>query len=354
MLVVPTLGGGGAERVILRVARHMHERGNRVTIVVFRGGGAYEPLVPEGIRLITLGGRAPVVALSRTIRRERPEVILSTLVEANLACVFARRLARSRARLVIRETIHISTHGKRQGGWVWRVLPRLIALLYPRANAVIANAQAMADDLVELGVPANKIHVVGNPVVEPSLVAAGREPAVQAWAHHKPLVLGVGRLVHQKGFDVLLHALARMDPETHLALLGEGPDRDALLQLAADLGLEHRIHMPGFINPPWPVMARADVVALSSRTEGMPNVLIQALALGTPVVATDCPSGPRELLGQHLPDALVPVDDAEALAKAIQRSLAQPPSAEAMAAAVRPFDAATCLAQYEAILEGRI
>jgi glycosyltransferase involved in cell wall biosynthesis len=174
-------------------------------------------------------------------------------------------------------------------------------------------------------IPIQKVHVIYNPVVSPELYEKADAPLEHPWfrSNQPPVILGVGRHRPQKGFDTLLRAFARVRQETpaRLVILGEGPERPNLERLASELGVAADVDMPGFDPNPFRYMRRAGVFVLSSRYEGLPNVLIQALACGCPVVSTDCPSGPSEILDGGRYGALVPVDDVEAMAGAIVRAL---------------------------------
>lgn len=175
--------------------------------------------------------------------------------------------------------------------------------------------------VVNHGIPRPKVRVIYNPVVDDRLFAMAAEPPSHAWAgaNDKPLILGVGRLSAEKDFATLLRAfrLVRNARPARLAILGEGKERHALEQMVDELGLQAHVSLPGFVANPFSVMSRASVFVLSSRFEGLPNALIQALALGVPLVSTDCPSGPREVLEDGRYGTLVPVGDAERMAEGI-------------------------------------
>ena len=330
-LFVPSLVGGGAERVIVDLAAALTRAGHRVELVLARAEGAYLTSVPEDVPIVDL--RASRVALAlpalvRYLRRVRPRAVLSTLEHANVVTLLAAPFAPA-TRIVIREA-NTSPLDLGADGVRGRVVGALMRWLYPRAHAVVAVSAGVAEALrTTVGVPADRIDVIANPVVtERVLAGAQREPS-HPWASDggAPLVLGVGRLAPQKGFDVLLRAVARVRAgrRCRLLILGEGDERPALEALAEELGIADDVAMPGFDPDPFAAMARADLFVLSSRWEGLPNALIQALALGTPAVATDCPSGPSEIADEGRFARLVPVDDVAALADAIASALDDPP-----------------------------
>ncbi|HEY8366975.1 MAG TPA: glycosyltransferase, partial [Bacteroidia bacterium] len=225
-------------------------------------------------------------------------------------------------RLVVREANTISVSSKNSLNFKARILPLLMKLLYPSADAVIAVSEGVAKDLTQIiGLPAEKVKVIYNPVITPEIFKKAEEPIKHPWfaPGELPVILGVGRLTKQKDFVTLIRAfdIVRKEYPSRLVILGEGEERPKLEALVKELGLEQYVYMPGFEENPFKYMKHAAVFVLSSRWEGLPNVLIQALALGTPVVSTDCPSGPREILSAGKYGTLVPVGDYDALAKAI-------------------------------------
>lgn len=354
-LFLPSLAGGGAERVVVDLATTLAAAGHRVELVLARREGPYLADVPSAVAVVDLGARrvaAALPALARYLRRRRPHALLATLEHANVVALLAARTAPG-VRVVVREAnttpLDLGADGSRG-----RVVGWLMRRLYPRAHRVVAVSEGVASALRDgLGVPAERIEVIGNPVVTPRVLAgAGRAPA-HRWFHDggPPVVLGVGRLEPQKGFDVLLRAFAgaRSRHPCRLLLLGDGGRRAELEALAAELGVAEEVALPGFDPDPFPAMAAAGAFVLSSAWEGLPNVLIQAMALGTPAVATDCPSGPAEVTDGGRLGWLVPVGDATAMADAI---------VAALAGGRRPMDAAwraryapeTVAARYERVL----
>jgi glycosyltransferase involved in cell wall biosynthesis len=219
------------------------------------------------------------------------------------------------------------------------LLPVVMRLTYRRAHAVVAVADAMAEDLARMiGFPRDKITVVYNPAVTPEMLAKAQQPAPHAWLSPggPPVLVAVGRLHEQKDFQTLLRAFAlvRARRSARLIILGEGPERPALEAGVAKLGLTEDVDLPGFVPNPYAFMAGASQFVLSSRYEGLPTVLIEAMACGCPVVSTDCPSGPGEILDNGKYGRLVPVGDAAALAEAMEATLdAPPPAAELKARA---------------------
>jgi glycosyltransferase involved in cell wall biosynthesis len=204
--------------------------------------------------------------------------------------------------------------------------PRLAKWFYPWADGIIAVSGGVADDLAQLiKIPRERIQVIYNPIVTPELFDKSKALLVHPWfkSGEPPVLLAVGRLTVQKAFDVLIRAFAqvRKDHQVRLLILGEGEERTALETMIREYDMEEDISMPGFILNPYPYMAHAAAFVLSSRWEGLPTVLVEAMALGAPIISTDCPSGPREILLDGKYGQLVPVDDPFALAAAIVKSL---------------------------------
>lgn len=355
-LFMHSFAGGGAERVMVNLAHGLAARGLRVDLVVVRAEGPYKELLSPDVRLINLNCRrspASLPALARYLRRERPAALLSAMGVPNLTALWARRLARFRGRVVVSVHVNLSAHYQ-HAGLGDRIFPPLFRRFYPTADATVAVSEDMADDLKRaFRLPPAKVRTIYNPVVTDALRESARGPVPHPWlaVGQPPVVLSVGRLCPQKDFGTLLAAFARLRERlpSRLIILGEGPDRAALQSAVTEKGLTGSVALPGFQPNPYAYMACAAVYALSSRWEGLPTVLIEALACGSPVVSTDCPSGPREILGGGRWGRLVPVGDADALAGALEAAIREPnarPSPESWA----EFEADRAAARYEQVL----
>jgi glycosyltransferase involved in cell wall biosynthesis len=242
----------------------------------------------------------------------------------------AKRLARARTKFILRPGTTFSQRlaGKRNALRRWLTYHKLRPL-FREADGVIAVSRGVADDIANITkIPRERIHVIGNPTVTPELPALSRAPVTHAWFNPVtvPVILGIGGLRRSKDFPTLVRAFAvvRRQHPARLMILGRGGRREALLKLARELHVDEDVQLPGFVSNPYAYLAKASVFVLSSLWEGSPNVLIEALAVGTPVVATDCPSGPRDILQGGRYGALVPPGDAGALAEAIMLTLRQP------------------------------
>jgi len=290
------------------------------------------------------------------LRGVRPDFVLCGKDKAGRAALLGRRLSRVPFGLVMRPGTTVSERVARRHAFKrWRTF-RLIRFVYGRAAAVVGNSEGVIADIAAIAqLPAARMHLIRNPVVTPALLAAGEAPVDDPWLApgEPPVILGLGGLRRQKGFDTLIRAYARVRAKRHcrLWILGEGRLRKSLESLAVSLRVSDDVRLSGFDAEPYPLLARVALFVLSSRWEGSPNALTEALALGTPVVSTDCPSGPREILRGGRIAPLVPVDDETAMAAAITKVLDNPGDARARRAAVEEYTLQTCAARYHALFE---
>ncbi len=362
-LFAPSLRGGGAERVMLNLARSLSEYGVDVDLVLAKAEGPYLPYVPSNVGIVDLEAQrvaACLPGLIRYLKENRPQAILSTLDHANVIAILSQKLSQVSCRVLVRVATTMSVSLSNAGTLKQKVaLPLLVRLLYPHADGIVAISQGVAEDLVtNMGLPENLIHVIYNPVVTPELVSMAQHTISHPWfsPYQPPVVLSVGRLTRAKDYSALIRAFAlvRQRCTARLVILGEGEERDNLEVLIRELGLGDDVSMPGFVDNPYPYMARARVFVLSSAWEGFGNVLVEAMAVGTPIVATDCRSGPRETLEDGKWGRLVPVGDVEAMADAIIDTLAgdHAPPAELMQRA-ETFSLDRIAREYMAILNIR-
>jgi glycosyltransferase involved in cell wall biosynthesis len=355
---LPSLCGGGAERVMVNLAEGMVERGLPVDMVVAAAEGELLDRLPAGVRLVDLRAGRVIRSLPPLVgylRRERPRAVIASMGHANLVALWAARLAARGTRVLV--TVHntMSQSSREQSGWARRIQPVLWRTFYPWAASVVTVSRGAADDFArESGWPRARVEVIYNPVITPAMLAqaAGRPDHPWFAPGEPPVIVGVGRLTRQKDFATLIRAFARMRDRrpTRLIILGEGEQRPALEALVAELGVGADVALPGFKGDALAYMARADLFVLSSAWEGLPTVLIEALGAGTRVVSTDCPSGPREILQDGKLGALVPVGDAPALARAMLDALEQPRAA-APAEALAPFTREVAVDHYLRLIE---
>lgn len=328
-----SLHNGGVDRVIFNLAEEFRDRGMAVAIVV-DVDNIYSPfraLLPTGVRYIVLGAKGPVARLSKLrgfLRRERPRAVMCTSFGfPNLYAVIARRFTRVPFRLMLTEHCFPSVDVAEPGPlssryWFFRIA----RFFYPHADAIVAVSQGTADDLAQvIGIDPATVRCIYNPIVSDTLHLQSQVPIDHPWFTQSamPVVIAVGRLEPQKDFATLIKAFARVleTRACRLLILGDGSEREMLWRLVERLGITDNVQMPGFAANPHAYVSRAALLVLSSRFESLANVVIEAMAVGTPVVATDCPSGPAEALGGGRFGTLVRVGDIDQLAEAMQAVL---------------------------------
>jgi glycosyltransferase involved in cell wall biosynthesis len=339
-LFLPTLYSGGAERVQLNLAQYFIDRGLRVDLVVCKYFGSLKDKVPEGVRLIGLDARKVMFstpAYLRYLRIARPSVVLSSVENAAIISCVGKMLSSHRHRLHVRLDNSLSEPGI----WPWQMhrwpMMTAIASTFPAADAFVTVSDGLTAQLSRLpGLSKKPIRRIYNPIIHEGFEAqADLTPALPSSIKPgEPFVLAVGRLHKQKGYTYLLQAFARVLKQrpSHLVILGEGDDREELQRLANSLGISPYVHLLGYAPNPLAYMRHAAVFVLSSIAEGFGNVIVEALACGTPVISTDCPHGPREILSGGRYGTLVQVGDVGALADAMVTKLnvPKPPMSKAL------------------------
>lgn len=333
----PDMAGGGAERAALQLAAGLAEEGHRADLVLANAVGPRMDQVPPTVNLVDLGAGRVLTSLPRLIRylrREKPDAMASVLDHANIVAIWARRIAGVPPQLVVVEQNNLTEaagHGKSRRD---RIMPRLVDRFYPSADVVACVSKGVADDLSSLApnIPSDLIRVIHNPIVTPEIHGqAALSPEHHWFDSGLPVFVAAGRLRPQKDFPTLIDAFTRLrkDAEARLVILGEGPERDRLQHQIDELGMGDSIELHGHTANPYAFFAAAAAFVLSSRWEGLPTVLIEALACGAPIIATDCPSGPREILEDGRYGRLLPVADvgalAEAMASALRGEIPPPP-----------------------------
>lgn len=348
-LLISGLGLGGVQRTMLTLAGGLADRGLAVDLLVPDDRGPFRDQVPTNVRLVNLSRwwlRLPVIrarkrrrallmapAIADYLRRERPDALLSASHYVNLAALWGRSLAGTGTRLVISQRTQLSvaiTNSKLPLLHRRPLLAWLTRRYYPRADAIVAVSDGVADDLAIVAqLPRERIVTVYNPTDLAHIATRAAEPAPHPWLEDggAPVIVAVGRLAAQKDFTTLLRAFALLKAAraARLLILGEGRLRPQLEALAHELGIAGAVALPGYAENPFAALARARLYVLSSRYEGLPGALIQALACGCPVVSADCPSGPAEILDHGRYGRLVPVGDATTLAGAMAAALDETP-----------------------------
>ncbi|OHV07743.1 glycosyltransferase [Kushneria phosphatilytica] len=390
-LFVQALSGGGVQRVLLTMARALLARGYRVDLLVTRAEGLLADQVPTGVQLIELGqvsapmtrwlifradplgvtalarplilprrnGEAigSLAALAQYLRQYSPDVLFSARVNANLAALLAARLAGASTAVVVSERGSFEEKVAYSPRWRWRYVVPAIRRLYREAAAIVAVSEGTAESFVSTtGMKREKLQVIHNPVVDASLSERMQNDPGHPWLvspHSVPVLLAVGRLEKRKGVDLLLTVLARVreQRDVRLIVLGEGEMRATLERQIDELGLAGHVDLVGWQDNPFAWMYRADLFVLPSDYEGLPGVLIQALACGCPVVSTDCPDGPREILEDGRYGRLVPVRDPAALADAILETLARPPKSALLIKRGQYFTISSAMDKFEILFD---
>lgn len=319
-LVVSSLDAGGAERVISIMANHWAERGWDVSLITIESAArdfyAIDPRVTrtsldaggcsDGIRDAVANNVHRINRLRAAIRNADPDGVISFLTSTNVLALIAGGFAH--VPVIVSERIDPTEEAAPA---VWKGLRRIA---YPRADAVVVQTPEVRA-WAEAFVPPERVHTIPNPVRLPPETFRDDQGAEALGGSRR--VVTIGRLHRQKGFDTLIRAFARChaaQPEWSLTIVGEGDERSRLEALEADLGVDAVVEMPGRVQNPFSVLRRADLFVLSSRYEGFPNALLEAMAVGTAVIATDCHSGPRHIVRHGVDGCLVPPDDVDSMA----------------------------------------
>lgn len=325
-------GNGGVERMIVNLCTGFSQRGYQVDLLLIKDKSDHLQHLPENVNIIRLGTKHAYSSLWKLrdyLRKVRPDALLSAKERANRIALLARKLSGVNIPVAVRlgTTVSAALEGKsglRRWLWFWPM-----KLTYQHADVVIPVSQGVANDVINItGINPAKVKVIRNPVISPRLFELSQATLDHAaWFDHSmPTLVAAGRFTRQKDFITLIKALAQVNQTRpcRLVILGEGKLRDEYLALAEQLNILDRLLMPGFTHNPYPSLLHADCFVLSSAWEGSPNVLTEALALGTPVVATDCPSGPIEILDNGKYGPLVKIGDVEGMANAINQVLTSP------------------------------
>lgn len=356
-ILLPDLRGGGAERVAVNLANSLAQRGYAVDMVLLSAKGEFLGSLRPNIRVVDLQAkrlRDAIFPFVRYLRSAQPSAVLACMWPLTIISLWGRALSRVPARVVVAEHTTWSRTQllmRRTVGWQVRTSMHYV---FPQADGIVAVSKGAADDMASFAnLDRNAITVIYNPVVGDQKPASTVPLAPAGWwigSHSR--VLAVGTLTPTKDFATLLAAFAQMrqQVDARLLILGEGGNRSALEAQVRGLDIEASVFMPGFLNDPSPYYQHADLHVLSSIAEGLPTVIIEALEAGKPVVSTDCPSGPREILCDGQFGRLVPVGDAAAMAAAMAESLESTHDTAALKARAQDFSIDKAVDRYEALL----
>lgn len=368
-LFIPDLYGGGAQRMIVNMALTYAAQGHETHLVLGTRSGTYERLLveplPSNLRVIDFDKKrvtGTLFPLIKYLKTEKPDVLLSALTHANIMALAAKMLApKVPTKIIVSERNHFSSRTGHNNGKREAINSFLMPLFYRTADAVVGISEGVARDVAVVAkLPANKIHWIHNPVVTPDLIKEAEsdiEPdaTTAAWLNRDttPVIVTSGRLVKQKDHRTLFEAFALLQKQkpSRLLMLGEGSRKEYLEDLAKDLGITDKIHFAGFVDHPLAAMKRANLFVLSSRWEGFGNVVVEALLCDLPVVSTDCPAGPAEILDHGKYGLLVPMQNPEALCEAMAKALDTPINPGTQKQRAMDFTAEKICKKYEALFQ---
>lgn len=364
-LLCPGSGVGGDTKVVLNLLEGFAARGVLTDLVLASAAELSLEHLPPTVRVVDLQVAVPrralgafklLLPLNRYLRREKPKVLIANLSYTNAVPVLAKLLVASRIQLILVEHLALSRNQARSSQQRSGFVLLLMRSLYPLADAVVAVSNGMAQQLqADLKLKAGLLKVIHNPVVNKTLQQKAQELPDHPWLqpNQPPVFLGVGRLDAQKDFVTLIHAFSilRQRHSARLIILGKGGLESQLQTLIKNLGLESEIDLPGFEANPYKYMSHSRVFVLSSRWEALPTVLIEAMACGCQVVATNCLYGPDEILESGKYGRLVPIENATALAEAMQQALEAPISPEAIKEQAAEFSCDRAISHYLNLIE---
>jgi glycosyltransferase involved in cell wall biosynthesis len=355
---LPSLEGGGAEKATVYLIKGFVEKGFQVDLLLSKAAGPYIKMVPEKCKIMDFNSKRVIFSLGKLIdylKVNKPFALISVLSHANVISLFAKMFYNTETKIVLTERINLTSSKVNLMSFRSKLLPFFMFLTYWKANKIVAVSKGVAEDLEKrIGYLKNKVEFIYNPVIVPEILKLSKESIDHPWFNNKeiPVILSVGRLTPQKDYPVLLKAfsIVRKEIECHLVILGEGEERNNLNDLAKDLEIYEDVWMPGFVDNPYKYMTKANLFVSSSKSEGFPNALIEAMACGTAVVATDCPSGPVEILDNGKYGKLVPVGDFMGMANAIIETLKYPLSKEVLISRANQFNLDKAVSRYLEVL----
>ncbi len=368
LFFIPSLKGGGAERVMVEILRSVdHERIEPVLILLepYENSPFKEYLPPE-IKVIVVdrSSDAPLnkvrqyAGFIRTVFGEKPHLIMSMLTHCNIMAASLKLIYRIRVIICEHITVSEVIKTKEGGRMLWFSTRHLIKIFYRFADKIVAVSEGIKANLVEeFNIPPHKTEVLYNPIDLGRISELSKVSVEHVFFKERvPVLLSVGRLVPQKGFDILLKAFRKVleEMDARLIILGGGQGKEPLLRLAGDLAITGKVSFAGFQENPYKFMSKADIFVLPSRYEGLPMVILEAMACGAPVVSSDCKSGPREILQDGRHGVLVPVEDVDALSAAISRLLRDKTLRKSFSATAKErakdFAAGKIVSRYEEII----
>lgn len=334
--LLPSLEPGGTERNVVNLANAIDQERYQVSVVLGKKEGNWVKELNQHIAIIDLQAPHSVglfFALVKFLKDNQTSIFISAFPRINIIVLAAKLVSGSNSKIILTEhsvfsMLPIIARTAWRRAFARAFMPLLARILYPKADAIICVSKGIAHDLSKIIGGSTKINVIYNPIINDEIYQLADSPVNHPWFSDPniPVLLAVGRLVVCKDYPTLLEAFAQVVKirPAHLVILGSGPERESLERLVAKMGLSNQIAFLGFQKNPYAYMKRASVFVLSSLQEGFGNVIIEAMACGTPVVSTDCPVGPGEIITHGKNGMLVPMADHKALAKAILDMLSSP------------------------------
>jgi len=333
-IFIPKLNVGGAERVSVKLSNEFVSRGYSVDLVLSRAEGSYLDLVSDEVNVVDLESPSfpffsvmgSLLPLKRYLESNNPDVFISGLTHANVVALLSHRFSKVDSRIVVTEHNFLSKKVSSEEKFGIKMLPFLVKKTYRWADSIIPVSSGVCQDLSKItGINRSEMDVIYNPVYPNNIIEHTTEPVQDNWftENECPVILSVGRLTKQKDFSTLIKGFKKVKNkrDVRLAIIGKGEKKDDIERMIERNSLNKSVKLLGYVENPFKYMAASNVFVLSSRWEGFGNVLVEAMACGTPVVSTDCPSGPSEILEEGEYGKLVPVGDSSALAQAIISTL---------------------------------
>jgi glycosyltransferase involved in cell wall biosynthesis len=366
LFIIPSLNGGGAERILLNIIKLLDREKFTPYLVILENKGEYLDQVPEDTPIYYLNERSKgfiwLIVLSLAYKiypRIKPDIIVSFIDYANLGSIIARILYVKGVPIVISQ--HNFTSLSLKNKRLKNILPLLFRVIYPMANKIIAVSKAMAADLTSnFGIARKNMQVIYNSLDLRHIKQLAKESTSSVAKEAIPTIVSCGRLTKQKNYPFLLRSFAKVvrQVDAKLLILGQGEEKASLEQLSFDLGIRNKVEFLGFKKNPFVYMANADIFVLSSDWEGLPMVILEAMACGVPVISTRCPSGPDEIITDGVNGLLVPTGDVEAMAEAIIKLLKDKPLRQRLAEGgkkrAEDFNAERMVIEYQNVFESTI
>lgn len=358
-IIIHEMTGGGVERMMARLASGLSDIGLQVEVVAFNISGKMAAEFPQHVNLVELKKRSVIGKVKEFhdhICRYKPDYIISAVQIPNFVAFWSNFFALSTAKVVLTQRGMGGEPCDPASGIKAKLFRVAIRFAYRHADAVVAISKAVASELeTQVRVPRRRLHIIYNPVMTKELHAKYAERGDHPWFsdHRIPIILGVGRLSVEKGFDTLIAAVSRVaaNRKVRLIIVGDGQERERLQKLVVELKATQFISLVGYRDNPFAYMSKASLFVLPSLTEGFGNVLVEALGAGIPIVSSDCPGGPREILADGQYGILVPPRDSKVLAAAIETALDSETSPEILKSRAAQFSAGRSVSQYVRLLE---